>query len=228
MQAVILAAGKGTRMRPLTYDIPKPMLKIKNRPTLEYILDVLPDEIDEIVLVINYLGEQIENHFGDNYKGKKITYVRHDELDGTGGAVRCAKDVIRGKFIVLNGDDLCYKPDIENLVREDLAVLGWEVEDPRKYGVIKTDSEGNLADIIEKPNTFDYKLINTGAMALNQDFFNYELVRITEKEFGLPQTLAKMAKDHPVKVLKATYWMSVGCPEDLEKAEQEIKKYVIN
>lgn len=227
MQAVILAAGKGTRMRPLTYDIPKPMLKIKGRPTLEYILDVLPDEIDEIILVINYLGEQIESHFGDNYKGKKIIYVRHDELDGTGGAVHCAKDVIKGKFIVLNGDDLCYKPDIENLIREDLAVLGWEVEDPRKYGVIKTDSEGNLIDIIEKPDTFDYKLINTGAMALNQDFFKYELVRISDKEFGLPQTLAKMAKDLPVKVLKATHWMAVGCPEDLERAEKEIEKYII-
>ncbi|MDP1846078.1 MAG: sugar phosphate nucleotidyltransferase [Candidatus Moranbacteria bacterium] len=226
MQAVILAAGKGTRMRPLTYDIPKPILPVNGRPLLEYILDAVPDQVEEIILVINYLGDHIREHFKDSYKGKKIIYVRHDELDGTGGAVFCVKDLIKGDFLVLNGDDLYLKSDIEKLCAEDFAVLGWEVEDPRKYGVIKTNKEGNLVDIIEKPDSFEFKLINTGAMVLNRDFFNYDLVRITEKEFGLPQTLAKMADKHKIKVITATEWMSVGSPEDLEKAQTEIKKFV--
>jgi UDP-N-acetylglucosamine diphosphorylase / glucose-1-phosphate thymidylyltransferase / UDP-N-acetylgalactosamine diphosphorylase / glucosamine-1-phosphate N-acetyltransferase / galactosamine-1-phosphate N-acetyltransferase len=226
MQAVILAAGKGTRMRPLTYDIPKPMLSVKGRPLLEYILDAVPDDISEIILVVNYLGDQIQNHFNGQYKGKKIIYVRHDELDGTGGAVKCAKDFIKDRFLVLNGDDLYLKADIEKLCAEEYAVLGWKVEDPRKYGVIKTDEEGNLVDIIEKPDSFDFKLINTGAMVLNKDFFKYDLVRITETEFGLPQTLAKMADKHKIKVIPAMQWMSVGSPEDLEKAQTEIEKFI--
>lgn len=226
MQAVILAAGKGTRMRPLTYDVPKSMLSVKGRPLLEYIIDAVPENVSEIIIVVNYLGDQIQNHFNGEYKGKKIKYVRHDELDGTGGAVKCAKDLIKDRFLVLNGDDLCLKSDIEKLCKEDIAVLGWEVEDPRKYGVIKTDEEGNLEDIIEKPDSFDFKLINTGAMVLNKDFFNYDLVRITETEFGLPQTLAKMADEHKIKVIPATEWMSVGSPEDLEKAQIEIDKFI--
>jgi UDP-N-acetylglucosamine diphosphorylase / glucose-1-phosphate thymidylyltransferase / UDP-N-acetylgalactosamine diphosphorylase / glucosamine-1-phosphate N-acetyltransferase / galactosamine-1-phosphate N-acetyltransferase len=227
MQAVILAAGKGTRMRPLTYDIPKPMLTINGRPTLEYILDSLPEEISEIIIVINYLGEQIKDHFGEDYKGKKITYAFHEALDGTGGAVCSAKDLIRDRFLVLNGDDLYFKNDIEKLIREDLSVLGWEVDDPSKYGVIKTNERGELMDIIEKPESSEFRLINTGAMTLNKKFFDYTLVQISETEFGLPQTLAVMAKDYPVKVLKATHWMAVGCPEDLEKAQIEIEKFII-
>lgn len=225
MQAVILAAGKGTRMRPLTYEIPKPMLPVQGRPLLEYILDSLPDKIQEIILVVNYLGDHIKNHFKDEYKGKKIKYVNHDKLDGTGGAVACTKDFITGNFLVLNGDDLYLKSDIEKLCTEEIAVLGWEVEDPREYGVIKTDDKGNLVDIIEKPDNFDYKLINTGAMVLNKDFFDYDLVRITETEFGLPQTLAKMTDKHKIKVVPATVWMSVGSPEDLERAQTEIEKF---
>lgn len=226
MQAVILAAGKGTRMRPLTHDIPKPMLLVQDRPLLEYILDALPDRVQEIILVVNYLGDHIRNHFGEEYRGKKIKYVSHDKLDGTGGAVACAKDAISGNFLVLNGDDLYLKSDIEKLCAEEMAVLGWEVEDPRKYGVIKTDKDGNLVDIIEKPDSFDYKLINTGAMVISKDFFDYDLVKITDREFGLPQTLAKMTDKHKIKVIPATEWMSVGSPVDLEKAQKEIKKFV--
>lgn len=225
MQAVILAAGKGTRMRPLTYDIPKPMLPVKGRPLLEYILDALPDQIQEIILVVNYLGDHIRKHFKDEYKGKKITYVHHDKLDGTGGAVACTKEAVADKFLVLNGDDLYLKSDIEKLCSQEIAVLGWEVEDPRIYGVIKTDEDGNLVDIIEKPDSFDYKLINTGAMVIGKDFFDYDLVRITDTEFGLPQTLAKMKDKHKIKVIPATEWMSVGSPEDLEKAQAEIEKF---
>ncbi|MDI6777909.1 MAG: sugar phosphate nucleotidyltransferase [Patescibacteria group bacterium] len=226
MQAVILAAGKGTRMRPLTHDIPKPMLKINGRPTLEYILDSLPDDIEEIIVVVNYLGEQIKKYFGDSYKGRKIIYAFHEALDGTGGAVHSAKKFLKGKFLVLNGDDLYFKTDIEKLIREDLGVLGWEVDDPSKYGVIKTNEKGELVDIIEKPKIPDFRLINTGAIVLDKRFFDYPLVQITDTEFGLPQTLAQMAKDYPVKVLKATHWMAVGNPEDLEKAQREIKKFI--
>ena len=71
MQAVILAAGKGTRMRPLTYDIPKPMLPIKGKPVLEYTLSFLPDDIDEVIIVVNYLGKHIKKYFGGRVERKK-------------------------------------------------------------------------------------------------------------------------------------------------------------
>lgn len=225
-QAVIMAAGEGTRMRPLTYKTPKPMLLIKGKPILEWTISFLPAEIDEVIIIVNYLADQIKNYFGDEWEGRKIKYVFQKELNGTGGAVHACKDHLNDKFIVINGDDLFYKNDLEKLCREELAAMAYEVDDPSKFGVFKMDEEGNLLDIIEKPQTNENKLANIGAYALNKKFFDYDLVQITEKEFGLPQTLAKMTDKYKVKVIPTAHWFPVGNPEDLEKAQTEIKKFI--
>lgn len=226
MQAVILAAGKGTRMRPLTYEIPKPMLLINGKPVLEYTLSFLPKEIDEVIIVVNYLGEHIKKYFGQEWKGRKIKYVFQDELNGTGGALHCCKDLVNRKFLVVMGDDLYYKKDLNNMLKEDLAILAQEVNDPSRFGVLKTDENGKLIEIVEKPEMEGKGLVSTNAFILNKKFFNYDLIQITDKEYGLPQTLAVMAKDYPVKVMKTTHWFPVGNPEDLEKAQTEIEKFM--
>jgi UDP-N-acetylglucosamine diphosphorylase / glucose-1-phosphate thymidylyltransferase / UDP-N-acetylgalactosamine diphosphorylase / glucosamine-1-phosphate N-acetyltransferase / galactosamine-1-phosphate N-acetyltransferase len=225
MQAVILAAGKGTRMRPLTYDIPKPMLPINEKPVLEHTLNFLPEEIDEVIFVINYLGKHIKKHFGSSWKGRKIKYVFQGELNGTGGALHICKDLVKEKFLVVMGDDLYFKKDLEKMMKEDLAILAQEVDDPSRFGVLKTDAEGKLIDIIEKPKMKGKGLVSTNAFILDEKFFDYDLVQITDTEFGLPQTVSVMAKDFPVKVMKTTRWMAVGCPEDLKRAEKEIEKF---
>lgn len=221
-----MAAGEGTRMRPLTYKTPKGMLLIKGKPLLEWTLDFLPDEIDEVIIIVNYLADQIKNHFGDEWKGRKIKYVFQKELDGTGGAIHACRDLVKGKFLVVMGDDLYYKKDLENMMKEDLAVLAQEVDDPSRFGVLKTDEKGQLIEIIEKPKIEGKAFVSTNAFVLNKKFFDYDLVQITEKEFGLPQTLAVMARDYPVKVMKTTRWMAIGNPEDLEKAQTEIEKFL--
>ncbi len=226
MQAVIMAAGEGTRMRPLTYKTPKPMLPVKGKPLLEWTLSFLPDVVDEVIVVVNYLADQIRDYFGDEWQGRKIKYVVQKELNGTGGAVRTCKDLIKDKFLVVNGDDLFYKKDLEKLCREDLAAMAYEVEDPSRFGVFKMDAQGNLLDIIERPPTNENKLANIGAYALNKNFFDYDLVQITEKEFGLPQTLAKMTDKHKVKVIPTTHWFPIGNPDDLARAQTEIEKFI--
>lgn len=226
MQAVILAAGKGTRMRPLTYDIPKPMLLLKGRPVLEYTLSFLPDCIDEIIIVINYLGKHITDYFGDEYIGRKITYVFQKELNGTGGALHSCRNVLRDKFLVVMGDDLYHRDDLEKISQEDMAVMAYEVEDPRPFGVFRIDVAGHLIDIVEKPETFEHRLINAAAYILDERFFDYDLVSIGNNEFGLPQTLAAVAKDHPVKILRAKVWYPIGKPEDLKKAERVLGKFL--
>jgi NDP-sugar pyrophosphorylase family protein len=226
MQAVILAAGKGTRMRPLTHDIPKAMLPLKERPILHYTLSFLPDSVDEVIIVVNYLGEHIRKYFGENYLGKKIKYVVQKKLNGTGGAIHSCKNFLNGRFMVLMGDDLYYKKDLEKLLKYDLAALGCKVPDPRRFGVFKIDENGNLISIIEKPETLENKLANIGAYMLNKKFFVYDLVPVNEKEFGLPQTLVRVAKDYPVKILRAKHWHPVGYPEDLKKAEEILDKFL--
>ncbi|PIR73402.1 MAG: glucose-1-phosphate thymidylyltransferase (strD) [Candidatus Moranbacteria bacterium CG10_big_fil_rev_8_21_14_0_10_35_21] len=226
MQAVILAAGKGTRMRPLTYEIPKPMLMVNGKPILEYTISFLPESVDEVIIVIGYLGEQIKEYFGSNFLGKKITYVFQEKLNGTGGCIQLCRSILKNNFLVLMGDDLYHKKDIEKLAQEKLAVLAYRVEDPTRFGIFKIDANNQLMEIIEKPKFSKSNLANIGAYAINQDFFNYPLVPISETEYGLPQTLTSMNKDFKIKVIPAKMWQPVGYPEDIEKAEKNLDKFL--
>lgn len=226
MQAIILAAGKGTRMRPLTYDIPKPMLPVLEKPILEYTLSFLPKEIDEVIFVVNYLGDHIQKYFGNKFGGRRITYVKQETLNGTGGAVHCCKDLIRENFLVLMGDDLYHRNDLIEMIEFPFAILALEVDDCSKFGVFKIDKNQHLVDIIEKPKEGGKGLANIGAYVLNKKFFDYPLVSVSKTEFGLPQTLALMAQDENIKILTARDWFPIGNPEDLGKAEEAVKRFI--
>ena len=108
MKCIILAAGEGTRMKPLTNEIPKPMLKISGKPILEHILDSLPDNIDEVILVVGYLKEKIVNYFGDEFGKFKIKYVFQEGKLGTYRALELCKDLIINdeRFLMMYADDL--------------------------------------------------------------------------------------------------------------------------
>src|SRR3990167_990885 len=106
MQCVILAAGRGTRMMELTGAVPKPMLEVAGRPLLEYKLDALPEEVNEIVIVVGYLKEVIQQHLSTSYNGKQIVYVEQKNLDGTAGALWSAQPVLKDRFLVMMGDDI--------------------------------------------------------------------------------------------------------------------------
>lgn len=226
MQAVILAAGRGKRMKNLTDEIPKPMLKIKGKPILEHKINMLPKEIDEIVFVIGYCGDYIIRHFKRYFSGRRIIYVYQDKMTGTGGALHLARSVLNDKFLVIMGDDLYHKKDLKRMLKHSLAILGHEVEDVTKFGIIKTDKKGHMVEVVEKPKKSKDKLANAAVYMLNKKFFDYELVPIGGGEFGLPQTLAKMAGEYKIKVEKATAWHAIGSPEDLKSAEKVLHKFL--
>ena len=225
MQVVILAAGNGKRMGDLTKKVPKPMLKISGKPILEHKINALPREIKEIVIVAGYRGEQIMNHFKREYNGRKVSYFFQTRLNGTGGALHLAKSILKDRFLVMMGDDLYHKKDIRKILKYNLAVLGYANDDSGRFGVLKTNNRGNLIEVVEKPRHSKDKYVNTGLYMLNQNFFDYDLVRLPSGEFGLPQTLAKMAKDHRIKVEKAILWHPIGTLDDLQKAENIIHKF---
>ncbi|NCO15304.1 hypothetical protein AUJ30_00355 [Candidatus Wolfebacteria bacterium CG1_02_39_135] len=232
MQAVVLAAGRGVRMGDLTNDSAKPMLKVNGKPILEYTLFNLPEEISEVIFVIGYKGDLIKSYFGDEWKGRKIKYVVQENLNGSAGALHQAKDFLEDKFLVLNGNDLYQRSDLEKFVNnEPSALLVKEIENPEKFGVVKTDDDGYLLEVIEsgRPRDKNLNLVNIGAYLLNKKFFDYQLAKksteISEKEFGLPQTLATMAKDCKIKVEKAEFWQPLGYPEDISKAEKIISQF---
>lgn len=222
MKAVILAAGRGVRLRPYTHITPKPLLKINNKRIIDYTLDILPQEIDEIILVIGHLKWRVKWHLGDEYKGKKITYITQEDKRGTADALFLCKKYLKNqeKFLVLFGDNLYAKKDLQECLQYPLAILAKDVPDPEKFGVLTFNKKHHLKNIIEKPQNPPSNLVSCGAFVLNDKIFNYKMKAIDKKEFGLPQTIIKLAKNYPIKIVKASFWFPVGYPKDLKKARE--------
>lgn len=225
MQAVILAAGRGKRMQHLGDTTPKPIIHVHERPLLAYKLEALPDVIDDIVLIIGYRGHQIIDRFGSSYAGRPITYVYQTTLNGTGGALKYAEDILKEKFMVLMGDDLYLGDDLAKLSEHPLALLAYEHEDAASFGVVTMNDDGHLLSVIERPHTVQKGLVNTGAYMLDHRFFDHAPVSLGNGEFGLPQTLARLAEEHPVRVLRANAWFPISTPEDIERAHTALSMF---
>lgn len=210
----------------LTDHTPKPMLPILGKPKIAHTVEMLPECVTEVIFIVGYLGDQVRTYFGDSYAGRSIRYIEQKELNGTGGAIHLARDITREKFLVLNGDDLYHKDDLERLLAHDLALLACEVEDSSQFGVLETDHTGKLVRIIERPHDGSIKLVNTGAYVLTQSFYEYPLIPISDKEFGLPQTLIEMRQTHPIRVERATTWFPIGSPEAQADAQERIKDFL--
>lgn len=226
MQCIILVAGRGTRMGDLCDHTPKPMLPILGKPKLAYSIENLPDKITEVILIVGYLKEKIIAYFGDKYKGKKIRYIVHTAIEGTGKVLHSAKDVLQEKFLVIMGDDLYTKKDLSELLCYPLGVLAREMSNAKNFGVIRVDEKGNLNTIVERPHSFDRGLVNTGAYVLSKDFFSYPLVKISEHEYGLPQTLVGMKDVFPIKIVYARDWFAIGDPQALKEAQTRIQDFI--
>lgn len=224
MQAVILAAGKGTRMGTLTETLPKPMLSVCGKTLLEHKFDALPEGVSEIIIIIGYLGHTIRERFGDTYKGKKITYVEQTELNGTGGALLVAKDLLHDRFVVMMGDDIYAKEDIAKC----METPGWsllleDMENMAMGGKMLVNEKGEVVGIEEGDHRGTPGLFNTNLMVLDSRIFEYPMVPKTagSHEFGLPHNLinASLVGGIPVKAILSTSWIQVTGPADIERAE---------
>lgn len=213
----------------LTSEIPKPMLVIGNKNLLEHKIERLPTIIDEIVFVVGYKGDSIRSYFGNTHGGRKIHYVVQEKLEGTGKALWCAKPLLHEKFIVMNGDDIYAEEDISKCLVFDFAILAKKRKEEEQGARIILNEEGKLKDIVELFDQMsEHKksdLINTGVYVLSKEFFDYELVKLTGKEeWGLPQTVVSLAKDHPVDIVVTDYWIPMTSPGDLEMGEKILTK----
>jgi UDP-N-acetylglucosamine diphosphorylase / glucose-1-phosphate thymidylyltransferase / UDP-N-acetylgalactosamine diphosphorylase / glucosamine-1-phosphate N-acetyltransferase / galactosamine-1-phosphate N-acetyltransferase len=228
MQAVILAAGYGNRMGDLTKRTPKPMLKVDGKTLLEHKLDALPSEADEVLILVGYLKDTIINHLGEEYKGKKIKYVFQKEQLGTGHGLWLCKDYLKDRFLVMMGDDMYSREDIEECLKYPWAVLVKRVPFLESGGrvVLKEDNK-TLLDIVEgKHHDVSDALVNAGLYVLGKEIFNFDLVKVQGgDEYGLPQTLIQAANKFPVEVVRSKFfWAPVTKPDDLRKAEEGLEK----
>jgi len=224
MKAVILAAGEGIRMRPLTESRPKPMIEVLGKPLLHHILDSMPEEINEIILVVGYKGDQIKNYFGCRFGRFKINYVHQAEKLGTAHGLWLCKDLLgEERFLMLYADDLQSKEDIKKCLAHPLSIMVKEVEDPRRFGVIIADEKGRVLDLVEKPEFPISKLASTGVKVLDGRIFNYPARKHENGEYYITSSLAQFIKEHDVFVERAAVWIPIGNSEDLARANEHFK-----
>jgi UDP-N-acetylglucosamine diphosphorylase / glucose-1-phosphate thymidylyltransferase / UDP-N-acetylgalactosamine diphosphorylase / glucosamine-1-phosphate N-acetyltransferase / galactosamine-1-phosphate N-acetyltransferase len=219
MQCVILAAGKGTRLRPLTDNCPKPLVKVAGKTLLDHIVGSLPSAVDEIILVTGYLEEQIHSHCGDVFHGRKVTYVHQAEQKGTGHALWLCKDFLKGRFLFMFADDLHGANDIARATSYTRSMLTLTTNTPERFGIVVRHPDGTLAEFIEKPEHPPSNLASTGVMVLDDNLFKYELTKETNGEYYLTDIIAEYAKDYPIAVVEQQLWIPIGYPEDITRAE---------
>lgn len=211
-------------MRPLTLTRPKPLIAVAGKTILEHVLDALPKEIDEVIIVIGYKGDMIQAHFGDSYKGHPLRYVHQWMPAGTAHALSLARPFLTGKFFLLNADDILGEAALAEAVKHPLSILVAPHAEPSKFGVIAKRTDGTLEGIEEKPAQPKSNLVNTGAMVLDERLFSYEAPRHTTGEYYMTDPLSALAKDHPVMVIEQPLWIPVGYPEDIPRAEARLKE----
>lgn len=223
MKAIILAAGEGTRMRPLTETTPKPLIDLGNKKIIDYVISSLPDEIDEVVLVVDYLKEKIIDYLGDNHLGKKIIYVTQGEEKGTYGALLSAKSLIAQdeRFIVLNSDDIHDKAELVEYLKFPRSFGIQKMIMPNYYSVT-TDMTGNILGFSKQTDEEKVSgvMVGTGVYVLDGKIFNHPGVKVFGGELGLPQTILEQKDEFPIKAVITEKWFPINTLEDLERARK--------
>jgi bifunctional UDP-N-acetylglucosamine pyrophosphorylase/glucosamine-1-phosphate N-acetyltransferase len=222
MDAVILAAGLGTRLRPHTLTTPKPLLPVQGRPLLDWALGALPGPVDRVVVVVHYLADQVENYLrGQEHFDQWLT-VFQDQPRGTGDALRRCRNQLRSdRFLVLNGDDLYGAADLAALAACPAGVLVQPVEEPRRFGIAFLKADGTLERLVEKPDLDGRRLANTGAYLFPREVFEVELQLSARGEYEITDYVTALAARTPVQVVEARYWLPIGTEETWQKAQRE-------
>lgn len=207
MQAVILAGGKGKRFGEYCKNMPKVMMPYHGKPILQYALESLNGLVDEAIIIIGYKKEKITEFFGECFCGIKIKYVVQEEQLGTGHAIGCCEDYVKGEFIVLAGDSIYSKEDIARIINQKtLAVTGDVVEQWGDYGVFVC-CDGWLNKVVEKPKVFVSNLANKTLYKLDKEIFRYikNLKKSERGEYEITDALQELCGRRKVKVVIARH-----------------------
>lgn len=232
MKAILLAGGKGTRLRPLTVHTPKPIVPIFDRAFLHYQIDLVRQisEVDEVILSLNYQPRRIEEVFGDGAGlGVKIRYVVEPMPLGTAGAVRYAGDSLTESLLVLNGDVLAHV-DLKTVLglhrarKAKATIVLTPVENPAAYGLVETDADGNVGRFLEKPRPqqITCNTINAGIYVLEPDTFDripQGTAWSIERSF-FPSLIER--KETFVAHVCPGYWIDIGTPAKYRQVHRDI------
>ena len=231
MEAIILAGGFGTRLRPLTYTRAKSLLPILNKPMIAHIIEKLPKQFDKVILAVNYRKDQIEKYFKENDFGKEIIVNDEPKPLGTGGAVKFAEAHISGRFFVLNSDIIC-SLNLNDMIEfhkknKSVSTISlWPVENVSEFGVADVKENGNIVGFVEKPKPEDApsKFINAGAYFLEPEILDYietgHLVSMEKEIF--PEIIKDTRRFFGYKF--KGFWMDIG----RISSYLEVNKFLLN
>jgi NDP-sugar pyrophosphorylase family protein len=220
MDAILLAAGLGTRLRPHTLTTPKPLLPVQGRPILDWTLGALPKSVDRVVVVVHYLAEQVEAYLRQQTHFKEWAIVPQGNPQGTGDALRKCKEQIRSeRFLVINGDDLFGAADFAKLAACPAGLIVQEVQEPTKFGIAFLKPDGTLEKLVEKPDLLPPQLANTGAYLFPREVFQLEIGLSRRGEYEITDYVSQLAAKQPFHVVQSTFWFPIGTEETWNAAQ---------
>jgi len=228
--AVVLAAGEGIRLRPLTANRPKPMLPAATRPILEHVLNALIDAgVDDIHLVVGYQANRVRSHFGPTYREVPITYHTQRNQLGSGHALLQARDGPEGSFLLVNGDQIVDHRIVEAVgdSHGDAATMA-VVEGPEAvdYGAVSLDDDDEITELVEQPASGEFRLFNAGVYAFSQRIFEtLETLSVERGELPLTEAIQALIDDesHAVEGIRTDhFWMDATHPWDLLSLSREL------
>src|SRR5512137_2085605 len=232
MKAILLAGGKGTRLRPLTLHTPKPIVPVFGRAFLNYQIDLVRTvpEIDEVILSLNYQPRRIQDVFGDGRDaGVKMSYVVEPSPLGTGGAIKFATGAYKNTVVVFNGDVMTQinLGEVLRLHRERQAkatIVLTPVENPSEYGLVETDHDGNVRRFLEKPKLDEITCdtINAGVYVLEPETFDRipaDTAYSIERAFF--PSLVERGETFVAYIYRG-YWIDIGTPEKYAQVHRDI------
>jgi mannose-1-phosphate guanylyltransferase len=228
MQALILAGGAGTRLRPLTHTVAKPVLPLAGRPHLAYVIDWLRRHgVDDVVVSCGHLAEGMREVLARLEPGVQIRYAEEPDPRGTAGAIRFAEDLLGERFLVFNGDVLC-DLDLSALIAQHertgarATIALYPVDDPSGYGLVRRRDDGEITEFLEKPDPeeIDTDEINAGAYLLERSVLD-EIppdrgVSIEREVFP------KLVRSGLFGIRLDGYWIDIGTPERFLQASWDI------
>jgi glucose-1-phosphate thymidylyltransferase len=235
MDAIVLAAGEGTRLRPLTEDKPKGMVEVAGKPILTHCFEQLVElEAEQLVVVVGYMKEQIIQHYGDEFEGVPITYTHQREQKGLAHALLTAEDHVDDDFMLMLGDNI-FRANLEDVIRRhredraDAAFLVEEVpwEEASRYGVCDTNKYGEITDVVEKPEDPPSNLVMTGFYTFKPAIFHAcHLVQPSNRgEYEISEAIDLLLQSgRTIDAIGLDGWrIDIGYPEDRDEAERRLE-----
>jgi mannose-1-phosphate guanylyltransferase len=228
VQALILAGGEGTRLRPLTYTVPKPVLPLAGRPHVAYVIDWLVRHgVDDVIVSCGFLAEGMRQAIVELEPGVEIRYAEEPHARGTAGAIRFAEEMLGDRFLVLNGDVLC-DLDLTALISQHertdarATIALYPVADPTGYGLVHRHDDGEITEFLEKPEPeqIDSDEINAGAYLLERSVLDRippdRAVSIEREVFP------RLIGEGLYGIRLEGYWIDIGTPERFLEANWDI------